>query len=196
MARRKVTSEANRVYSWEDKAIRDPVCACHKTSKTIETRAERGVGYGSVWGRKHTKVSGEFMTMAECRKFVTKVCHDYGLNPPEVIPVNRNAQHATGGYFEIRLPAWGRNKAVLLHEIAHTIVARMFHGAGGHDKTFVRVYIELVAQYTHLKKMDLVRSAKAVGIPVASAQSIGALAKARATAKENKQQARKGSVVL
>jgi hypothetical protein len=63
----------------------------------------------------------------------------------------------------IRQP-WGKNKEVLLHELAHYIMGRStrkeFQCAAWHGKIFMRIFITLLARFTDLSMTQLKAIAK------------------------------------
>jgi putative metallohydrolase (TIGR04338 family) len=76
-----------------------------------------------------------------CRKAFPRAL---GQRAPEVAD-GRGTRRATGGYWEISIPRWARNSAVVLHELAHTIAIRE-HGAhiAGHGWEYCGVFLKLV----------------------------------------------------
>jgi putative metallohydrolase (TIGR04338 family) len=82
----------------------------------------------------------EELTLKECQKFVDKVLarkyikDKYGWNRPIVVLDGRGRRSAGAtfrhGQYVILLPKWGRQKFVILHELAHHLSNdRWSHGA-------------------------------------------------------------------
>lgn len=58
----------------------------------------------------------------------------------------RGRSRASGGEWEIKIPLWARNEAVVIHELAHTVALREFGRRGDaafHGWQFCSVYLKL-----------------------------------------------------
>ena len=100
------------------------------------------------------------MPLAECEAFIRKVCDSawfqshYGRMEPR-IKDGRGTSIARGSPDAINLPRWARNRAVILHEIAHG-ATRLVHGSSvaGHGWEFASTYLALVQ---HVLGKDMAR---------------------------------------
>lgn len=104
------------------------------------------------------------LPMGVCQGFVERVCASYGAKSPQCIP-HRSAQGATAHYQHwsrtITLPdGWARNARTVAHEVAHAITHHLYPEAGeAHGKEFMRVYIDIMANFLMIDRGLLERSA-------------------------------------
>ena len=81
-----------------------------------------------------------------------KIWYDYNVTPRKMPLIRFGAGYYCYSWTDgdvIELAPWERNKLVLIHEMTHIL------GYPNHDKHFVRLYMELLMQYTPIKEMVL-----------------------------------------
>ncbi len=74
----------------------------------------------------------------------------------------RGRSHACGGEWEIKIPLWARNEAVVIHELAHTIALREFGRRGDaafHGWQFCSVYLKLTLYGMGREAHDVLKAA-------------------------------------
>ena len=84
------------------------------------------------------------------------------IDKPLKIKDGRGTRTARGGAWHLNLPLWARHPELVIHEIAHTVMARCWglskHQA--HGPEYVRVLIHLCAKMYKLNESELVSVAK------------------------------------
>jgi putative metallohydrolase (TIGR04338 family) len=99
------------------------------------------------------EITPRLETIAEINAFVAAVLNKapiqrrYGDHLKGTITVHdgRGRRAACGGRDYIKMPAWSRSQALVLHEVAHVIIQRR-HGdrVAAHGREFCAVYLDLV----------------------------------------------------
>jgi hypothetical protein len=102
--------------------------------------------------------------LAKIKEFIEIAWADYYVSSPPRVADGRRTRSATGSRWRLSYPRWSRAPGVILHELAHAM------SNDKHGPIFVRVFISLMARYMDKNESELVRSAKAAGIKVASWQ--------------------------
>lgn len=100
------------------------------------------------------------MSLEECLIFIARVWQDYTTAPPPRVRQGRRGATARGGRYRITLPTWAQNKWVILHELAHALLAYRQSIEPWHGPEFARHYIDLLATYLKVSKTELTRSAR------------------------------------
>lgn len=107
------------------------------------------------------------MSLDECRALVEQVYVDRerpgrrrSWSPPTVTD-GRGRRHAGGSREVIKLPRWSRRRTIVLHECAHGL------SDDGHGPEFMRVYIDLLADFAGMDGDALLRSALQARLRVA-----------------------------
>jgi len=120
-------SQRSAVYRWEDRVVRE-----------FDPGSRRD---GSL-------------PLADCDDLVREVWEDYGLRNPPRVTDGRGRRNACGGNGRIRLPIWARSRAIVLHETAHSLLARkgMRHSIAAHGPEFARLLLDLLARYCDVPK--------------------------------------------
>ena len=98
--------------------------------------------------------SPEFTTVKECQDYVNLVTrtswwkkwHQY--NTPIEVQDGRGRRSACASHgCEISLPLWSRQKVVIFHELAHTIIQSIPEDYAAHGPEFAAVFINLVYRF-------------------------------------------------
>jgi len=122
---------------------------------------------------RYPRVTGtskpDILTTAQCRALIRRVMRAYGCKMVSV-RVGRGFG-SRGGADRITLSRQHHATPIVLHEAAHSICAQRGHHVQ-HGPIYARMYIELLSSYMHLNKGDLLRSARAYGLTVASWEAL------------------------
>jgi hypothetical protein len=82
---------------------------------------------------------------------------------PPLVEDGRGRRHAAGSRDVIKLPRWARTRPVVLHECAHGLAT------DGHGPDFVRVYVELLVEFSGFDRATLEAGLSAAGLQVTPA---------------------------
>ena len=102
------------------------------------------------------------LTMAEMETFVKLVWFDkYGQHsmPPEVKD-GRGRRNAGGNRMMITMPLWSRNKAIVLHELAHSMTNDR------HGPKFVAAYVTMLVKWLGFDRESLLRGLKDYNVEI------------------------------
>ena len=136
-------------------------------------------------------------TLVQCSAFLGYVWHCYfgtRSKPPIVEPGYGSSCASAGGY-SIVLPRWARNREIILHEVAHSILERSSKGyyalhQESHGPEYLRLFIELHDRFGATTKNALLKSAKKARLKVAHPNAVPRpLARFRTNAKRRRQPA-------
>jgi hypothetical protein len=89
------------------------------------------------------------------------------LYPPKVEPLPKQAQATVASanrlaiYLPARTPSW-----CLLHEIAHAMTSTVDGHSDGHGKSFVGIYVKLLARFLRFNAAKLARSLQVESIEI------------------------------
>lgn len=122
-----------------------------------------------AWEDSWPEWDTETLTLAECRKLAHYACRAYGLHRPAV------RQHKYGMAFSISYtPPDGsfisfvrkhKNKAIVLHEVAHSITDRLFGSrCQNHGWKWQGVYFFLLSKANIAPKVALKASLRPFGL--------------------------------
>lgn len=95
----------------------------------------------------------EFKDMMAVNKYVSHICDSQfwkKLNGALDIDIKDGRGRRKPCAFNshtIALPKWGRQEAVILHELTHTLVNFNGHDVAHHGKEFAKMYLNLVRHY-------------------------------------------------
>lgn len=138
-----------------------PGAATSQPQKRTRTRTTGNRDYQRAklyrWERDHVFPKlPQTLSLDACETLVLKAYRWWerpsGLNwrwSPPLVTDGRGRRHACGSREIIKLPRWARTVPVVLHECAHGM------SDDKHGPAFVRVYIELLGEFTELPMAEL-----------------------------------------
>lgn len=115
------------------------------------------------------------MSLLGCQDLVIKVWREHGITDrcaPSVLD-GSGRRSACGGLARIKLPRWARSEMVVLHEVAHSLVAyyrRHLPGVPAHGGLYVRIYIDLLVKFAGQDRAMLRRTAEKAKVEIASSK--------------------------
>ncbi len=111
-----------------------------------------------------------FVDFAEAQGMVNAIWAEMGLLfPPKVEPLPKQAKATVACanrlaiYLPARTPSW-----CLFHEIAHAMTSTVDGHSDGHGKSFVGIYVKLLARFLRFDAAELARSLQGESIEVDS----------------------------
>jgi putative metallohydrolase (TIGR04338 family) len=115
-------------------------------------------------------------SLDECQRWVDRLRADAGLRRPIVVGDGRGSKRARWipADRRIELPLWARRKYVVLHEMAHAICderngqTESRETIAAHGAEFLRIYVDLLAEYLGLDRGFLEESVSEVKLRIAA----------------------------
>ena len=126
-----------------------------------------------AWENDFRDWSQQHCSLIECKRVVETACAHYGVPPPRVQLWKRSfswcpeTRAMTGRMLDqpvIRLCERGQNWATVLHEAAHWVVLNLAPRSADHGRTWLGIYLWLLAEAGVAPEPALRASARAAGL--------------------------------
>jgi len=109
--------------------------------------AERANGLWTRWDNHRLETVALMQAYANALFTHPDIRAKYGIHVRKFVEVKdgRRCRRALGGRDWVKMPRWSRSKAVLCHELAHSITTRLYdNGVAAHGAFFCEAFLDLV----------------------------------------------------